>query len=111
MQNVSGTLSRPDKIVINHEAQERISTLQFKGSTGKKEGFLKTADAESTKQHKSIIQALRAAVPTDGEFEQISFLADNRRSVIESDFYAMLKKLGIRERKKLEDKFLADCVN
>jgi len=60
--------SRPDKIVINHEAKQRIFTLQFKRSTGRKKGFLKTADAESTKQHKSIIQALRAAVPTDGEF-------------------------------------------
>jgi len=38
-------------------------------------------------------------------------LADNRRSVIESDFYDKLKKLGIRERKKLEDEFLADYVN
>ena len=103
--------SRPDKIVINHEAKQRIFILQFKRSTARKKGFLKTADAKSTKQHKSIIQALRAAVPTDGEFEQINFLADNRRSVIESDFYAKLKKLGIRERKNLEDEFLADYVN
>ena len=103
--------SRPDKIVINHEAKQRIFILQFRRSTARKKGFLKTADAESTNQHKSIMQALRAPVATDGEFEQKNFLVDNRRSVIESVFYAKLKELGIREKKKLEDKFLADYVN
>ena len=45
-------------------------------------------------------------MPTRWEFEQINFVAGNRGSVIKSDFYAKLKKLGVQEGKK--DKLLAD---
>ena len=48
-------------------------------------------------------------MPTGWKFEQINFVAGNRGSVIESDFYAKLKKLGVQEGEK--DKLLADQLN
>jgi len=41
-------------------------------------------EAESNKQHKSIIGALRTAT-LKWEFEQINFVVGNRGSVVESD--------------------------
>jgi len=64
-------------------------------------------DAEANKQHKSIIGALKAAAP-EWEFEQINFVAGNRGSVVESEFYTKLKKLDKQEGKK--DKLFADRV-
>ena len=64
-------------------------------------------DAEANEQHKSIIGALKVATP-QWEFEQINFVVDNRRSVVESDFYTKFKKLDIQEGKK--DKLFADHV-
>ena len=54
-----------------------------------------------------IIGALKAAAP-EWECEQINFVVGNRGSVVESDFYAKLKKLDIQEGKK--DKLFADHV-
>jgi len=56
-------------------------------------------EAEANEQYKSIISALKAAVP-EWEFEQINFFVCNRGSVVESDFYTNLKKLDVQERKK-----------
>ena len=56
-------------------------------------------DAEAHEQHKSIIGALKAAAP-EWEFEQIKFVVGNRGSVVESDFYTKLNKLGIQDEKK-----------
>ena len=64
-------------------------------------------DAEANEQHKSIIDALKAAAP-EWKFEQINFVVGNRGSVVESDFYTKLKKLDVQEGKK--DKLLADHV-
>ena len=64
-------------------------------------------DAEANEQHKSIISALKAAAP-EWEFEQINFVVGNRGSMVESDFYTMLKKLDVQEGKK--DKLFADHV-
>ena len=63
-------------------------------------------DAEANEQHKSIIGALKAAAP-EWEFEQINFVVGDRRSVVESDFFAKLTKLDIQEGKK--DKLFASC--
>jgi len=43
--------------------------------------------------------ALKAAAP-EWEFEQINFVVGNRGSVVDSDFYTKLKRLGIQEGKK-----------
>ena len=67
--------------------------------TNREEIFLETKEAEANEQYKSIMQGLRAAVQTGWEFEQIDFVDGNRGSVIESDFYANLKKLGVQEGK------------
>ena len=64
-------------------------------------------EAEANEQHKSIISALRAAAP-EWEIEQSNFVVGNRGPVVESDFYAKLKKLDVQERKK--DKPFADHV-
>ena len=75
--------------------------LEFKRSTDREENFFETKKGEANEQHKSILQALKAAVPTGWEFEQISFVAGNRGYVIESDFYAKLKDLACRTNDKL----------
>jgi len=64
-------------------------------------------DAEANEQHKSIIGALKVAAP-EWEFEQINFMVGNRGSVVESDFYAKLQKLDVKEGKK--HKLFADHV-
>jgi len=64
-------------------------------------------EAEADEQHKSIISALRAAPPV-GEFEKIDFVVGTRGSIVESDFYAKLKKLHVQEGKKA--KLFADHV-
>ena len=71
------------------------------------EGFLEAKDAQANEQHKSIIGALKAAAPK-WEFEQINFVVGNRGSVVESDFYTMIKKLDIQEG--IKDKLFADHV-
>ena len=82
-----------------NEALQIVYMLEFKRSTDKDEGFLEVKEAEADEQHKSIIGALKAAAPK-WEFEQINFVAGNRGSVVESDFYTKLKKLDVQEGKK-----------
>jgi len=62
-------------------------------------------EAEANEQHKSIINALKAAAPR-WEFEEIKFVVGNRGLVVESDFYTKLKKLNVQEGKK--DKLFAN---
>jgi len=62
-------------------------------------------EAEANEQHKSIINALRAAAPK-WEFEQINLVVGYRGSAFESDFYTELKKLDVQEGKK--DKLFTD---
>ena len=66
-------------------------------------------DAEENEQHKSIVSALKAAIP-EWEFEQINFVVGNRGSLVENDFHrgTKLKKLDIQEGKN--DKLFADHV-
>jgi len=60
---------------------------------------------EANEQHRSIIEALRAAVP-EWTFEQINFVAGRRGAVVEDDFYNNLKleKLHVQAGKR--DKIL-----
>ena len=60
-------------------------------------------DDGNDKQHKSIIEALRAAAP-EWTFEQINFVAGRCGAVVEDDFYNKLEKLNAHARK--QDKIL-----
>jgi len=82
-----------------NEALQIVYMLEFKRSTDRDEGFLEVKEAETNKQHKSIICALRALAPM-WEFEQINFAVGNRRSIAESDFYIKLKKVDVPGEKK-----------
>ena len=89
---------RPDDFLIN-EALQIGYILEFEWSTNRDEGFLEVKDAEVNEQHKSIISALKAAAPKC-EFQQIDFVVGNHGSVVESNFYTMLKKLDVQKEKK-----------
>jgi len=97
---------RPDGVAIN-EALKIVYISEFKRSTDRDEGFLEVKEAEANEQHKSIIDALKAAAPK-WEFEQIDFVVGNRGLAVESDFCTKLKKLDIQEGKI--DKLFADHV-
>jgi len=82
-----------------------VYIVEFKRSTNRDEGCLEVKEAEANEQHKSIINALKAAAPR-WEFEEIKFVVGNRGLVVESDFYTKLKKLNVQEGKK--DKLFAN---
>ena len=65
--------------------------------------FLRVKEDEDNEQHKSIIEALKAAA-LEWMFEQISFVAERRGAVVEVDFYNKLDKLNVQAGKK--DKIL-----
>jgi len=51
---------RPDSIVINKNHQT-LYILEFKRSSDRYEDFLRVKEYEANEQHKSIIEALKAA--------------------------------------------------
>ena len=81
--------------------------LEYKRSSDSNKEFLRIKEDEANEQHKSIIQALRAAAP-EWTFEQINFVAGRRCALMEDDFYNKLEKLNIHARKK--DKILLEHV-
>ena len=66
-------IQKPDGIVINNNHQT-LYILEFKLSSDRNEDFLRVKEDEANKQHKSIIEALKAAAP-EWTFEQINFVA------------------------------------
>jgi len=58
---------------------------------------------EANEQHKSIIEALKAAAP-EWTFQQINCVAGRRGAVVENDFYNKLERLSVQAGKK--DKIL-----
>ena len=66
--------------------------LEFKRSSDRNENFLRVKEDEANEQHKSIIEALKAA--PEWTFEQINFVAGRRGAVVEDDFYNKLEKLN-----------------
>ena len=68
--------------------------LEFKRSSDRNNDFLRAKQAEANKQHKSIIEALRAAAP-EWTLEQINFVAGRRGAVVEDDFYYKLERLSV----------------
>ena len=93
---------RPDGIVINKN-HRTLFILEFKRSSDRNKDFLKVKEDEANEQHRSIIEALRAAAP-EWTFEQIDFVAGRRGAVVEDDFYDKLEKLNVQAGKR--DKIL-----
>ena len=89
---------RPSGIVINKN-HRTVYILEFKWSFDRNEDFLRVKEDEANEQHKSIIEALKAAAP-EWTFEQFNFVAGRRGAVVEGDFYNKLKRLGVQARKK-----------
>ena len=59
--------------------------LEFQWSSDINEDCLRVKKNEANEQHKSIIEALRAAAP-EWTFEQINFVEGRRGAVVEDDF-------------------------
>ena len=76
---------RPDGIVI-HKKHRTLYILEFKRSSDRNEDFLRVREDEANEQHKSIIEALKAAAP-EWTLEQINFVARRHGAVVEDDFY------------------------
>jgi len=87
--------------------KKRVLILECKRSTDRVEGFLETKETAANEQHSSIIEVLRA-VANEWVVEQINFVAGNRGSVMESDFYEKLGKLDVQAGKK--DKIFSDHI-
>ena len=93
---------KPDGIVIN-KYHRTVYFLEFKRSSDRNKDFLSVKEDEANKQHRSIIEALRAAAP-EWTFEQINFVAGRRGAVVEDDLYIKLEKLNVQAGKR--DKIL-----
>jgi len=93
---------RPDGIVINKN-HRALYILEFKRSSDRNKDSLRVKKDEANEQHRSIIEALRAAAP-EWTFEQINFVAGRRGAVVENDFYNKLEKFNAQAGKR--DKIL-----
>jgi len=93
---------RPDGIMIKKH-HRTLYILEFKRSSDRNEDFLGVQEDEANKQHKSIIEAFKAAI-TEWRFEQINFVAGRRGAVVEDDFYNNRERLSVQAGKK--DKIL-----
>jgi len=71
---------RPDGMVIN-KYHKTLYILEFKRSSDRNKDFLKVKKDEANEQHRSIIEALRAAAP-EWTLEQINFVAGRRGAVL-----------------------------
>jgi hypothetical protein len=94
---------RPDGMVIikNHRT---LYILEFKRSSVKSNSFLRVKEHEAIEQHKSIIEALKAAAP-EWTFEQINFVAGRRGAVVEDNLYNKLEKLNVQALENGQDSF------
>jgi len=99
-------LERPDGIAIN-KYHRTLYIPEFKRSSERNKDFLRVKENEANEQHRSIIEALRAAAP-EWTFEQINFVAGRRGAVVEDDFYNKLEKLNVQAGKR--DKILLSHV-
>ena len=93
---------RQDGIVINKN-HRTLYILKFKRSSDRNKYFLRVKEDEADEQHRSIIEALRAAAP-EWTFEMINFVAGRRGAVVEDDFYNKLEKHNVQAGKR--DKIL-----
>jgi len=77
--------------------------LEFTWSSDRNKDFLGVKENEANEQHKSIIEALKAAAP-ELTFKQILFVAGRRGAVVKDDSYNQLERLNVPAGKK--DKIL-----
>jgi len=89
---------RPDGIVIN-KYHQTLYILEFKRSSDRNKDFLRVKEDEANEQHRSIIEALRAAA-LEWTFEQINFVAGRRGAVVEDDLYNKLEKFNVQAGKR-----------
>jgi len=82
---------------------QTLCILEFKRSSDRNKDFLRVKEEEANEQHRSIIEALRAAA-LEWTFTQINFVAGRRGTVVEDDFYNKLEKLHAQAGKR--DKIL-----
>jgi len=89
---------RPVDIVIkkNHRT---LYIQELKRSSDRNEDFLRVKKDEANEQHKSIIEALKAAAP-EWTFEQINFVAGRRGLVVEDDFITSSKNSMYKQGKR-----------
>jgi len=92
--------------VINKN-HRTLYILEFKRLSDRNKDFLRVKEDEVNEQHKSIIEALRAA-DLKWTFEQINFVPGRRGEVVEDDFYHNFERLNVQAGK--EDKVLAAHV-
>jgi len=92
--------------VINKN-HRTLYILEFKRSSERNEDFLGVKEDEANKQHKRIINALKAAA-LEWTFEQINFVVGRRGAVVEDDFYSKLERFSVQAGK--QDKILAAPV-
>jgi len=91
---------RPVGIVINkYHRILHILESQFQRSSDRNNDFLRVKEDRANEQHRSIIEALRAAAP-EWTFEQINFVAGRRGVVVQDDFYNKLEKLNVPAGKR-----------
>jgi len=88
--------------VIN-KYHRTLYILELKRSSDRNKDFLRVKEDEANEQHRSIVEAPRAAAP-EWTFEQINFVAGRRGAVVEDDFYDKLEKLNVQAGKR--DKIL-----
>ena len=60
---------------------------------------MEVKEDEANEQHKSIIEALKAAAP-EWTFQQIDFVAGRRGAAVEDNFYYKLRKLNVQAVKR-----------
>jgi len=97
---------RPDGIMTN-KGHRTLYILKLKQSCDRNADIMRVKEDEANEQHKSIIEALKAAAP-EWTFEQINFVAGRRGAVVEDDFYNKLDRLNVQAGKK--EKILAAYV-
>jgi len=86
--------------VINKN-HRTLYILEFKRSCDRNEGFLGVNEdkANEPEQHKSIIEALKAAAP-EWTFEQIHFVVPGCGAVVENNLNNKLERLSVQAGKR-----------
>ena len=90
-----------DVIIKNHRT---LYILEFKQLSDRNDNFLGLNEDEANQQHKSIIEALKAAA-LEWTFQQFNFVASRRGAAAEDDFYDKFERHSVQAGKT--DKILA----
>ena len=92
-----GCAVRPPTTIHNSSAER--STIHVRQCHSFPEVFLEVKEHEANEQHKSIIEALKAAA-SEWTFEQINFVEGRRGAVVEDNFYNKLERLSVQAGKR-----------